>query len=180
MIVLNLKPQRVCLDPHLIGRLSGPMLVKLVWTASQKDNNNAIIGRYENNSYAPLLPGKYYLEIIATMCNKLTVHTSHGNVTSMCMVNPSRHRLTEDGVYINVLPPSSSMMVIDDESSSSATIIGRWYDAHHLQAIHNTSSLPLYTRYQPQNCRGDKSTSPRCSKTTDVKRFTPYKFNFTR
>jgi len=172
MIVLNLKTQRECLHPHLIGRMSGPMLVKLVWTTSQKDSN-VIIGRYDY--YAPLLPGKYYLEIIATMCNQLTVHTPHVHITSMCMVNPSRHRLTEDGVYINVLPPSSSMVIGDE---SSATIIGHWYDAS--PAGDNNTYLPLYTRYQPQNCRGDKSTSPRCSKATSVERFIPYKFNFTK
>ena len=31
MIVINLKTQRECLEPHLIGRMSGPMLAKLVW-----------------------------------------------------------------------------------------------------------------------------------------------------
>jgi hypothetical protein len=176
IIVLNLKSQRECLHPHLIGRMSGPMLVKLVWTTSYEDSN-VIVGRYNNdNVYAPLLPGKYYLEIIATMYNQHTVHTPHVNVTRMCMIDPSRHRLTKDGVYINVLPSSPSM--VSDNESSATSIIGRWYDASPA-GNNNSTYLPLYTRYQPQNCRGDKSTSPRCSKATDIERFTPYKFNFT-
>ena len=155
--------------------MSGPMLVKLVWTTSDEESN-VIVGHYNNdNDYASLLPGKYYLEIIATMCNQHTIHTPHINVTRMCVIDPSQHRFTKDGVYINVLPSSLPSMVIDNESS--ATIIGRWYDAS--PAGNDNTYLPLYTRYQPQNCQGNESTSPRCSKATDVERFTPYKFNFT-
>ena len=172
MIVINLKTQRECLEPHLIGRMSGPMLAKLVWEekgTSQKDSY-VIVGRYNLPS---LLPGKYFLEILATMCNKLTVHTS--NITSICMVDPSRQQLTEDGVFINVLPSSLSMLT-DDENTR--TIIGRWYDAS--PAGSDNTYLPLYTRFQPQNCMGDNSTSVRCSKATNLERFEPYKFNFTK
>ena len=135
----------------------------------QKDSY-VIVGRYNLPS---LLPGKYFLEILATMCNKLTVHTS--NITSICMVDPSRQQLTEDWVFINVLPSSLSMLT-DDENTR--TIIGRWYDAS--PAGSNNTYLPLYTRFQPQNCMGDNSTSVRCSKATNLERFEPYKFNFTK
>jgi hypothetical protein len=107
------------------------------------------------------------------MCNKLTAHTS--NITSICMLDSSRQRLTEDGVFINVLPSSPSI-VTDDENKR--TIIGHWYDAS--PAGKNNTYLPLYTRFQPQNCMGNNSTSVRCSKATNLERFEPYKFNFTK
>ena len=128
MIVINLKTRRECLEPHLIGRMSGPMLAKLVWEekgTSQKDSY-VIVGRYNLPS---LLPGKYFLEILATMCNKLTVHRS--NITSICMVDPSRQQLTEDGDFINVLPSSLSMLT-DDENSRLLLDAGMM---HHRQAV---------------------------------------------
>jgi hypothetical protein len=92
------------------------------------------------------------------MCNKLTANTT--NVTSICLVNPDRHRLTEDGVFIDVLPSTMT-----DERP----IIGRWYDASG-----NDTYIPLYTRFQPQNRSGNNY-----SKAIDIRRFEPYKFKFT-
>ena len=62
------------------------------------------------------------------MCNKLTAHTS--NITSICMVDSSRQRLTEDGVFINVLPSSPSI-VTDDENKRTILATGMM---HHQQA----------------------------------------------
>ena len=74
--------------------------------------------------------------------------------------------------------PEKSMIVVNLKTQNTRTIIGRWYDAS--PAGSNNSYLPLYTRFQPQNCMGDNSTSVRCSKATNLERFESYKFNFTK
>jgi hypothetical protein len=74
MIVINLKTQRECLEPHLIGRMSGPMLAKLVWEekgTSQKDSY-VIVGRYNLPS---LLQGNISLKFLQPCAtNLLFIH----------------------------------------------------------------------------------------------------------
>ena len=47
MIVINLKKQRNCSQPQLIGRLSGPCLAKLVWDETQ-DQQSQVNARRQN------------------------------------------------------------------------------------------------------------------------------------
>lgn len=163
VIVINLNKTRECARPQLIGRMLGSMVTTLVWekTPDQQYMNASQSDKIIGNYHAPV-PGKYFLEIIATTCIDIQFST---NVKDVCLVEPSQHRLTHDGLFINV-PPLPMQ-------KNEGMVIGHWYDA-----TGNATHVPLYTRLQPQNCRGESDGLDRCRKATDLARFDPYLFKF--
>ncbi|KAL3769835.1 hypothetical protein ACHAWO_011325 [Cyclotella atomus] len=155
-----------CIEPQLIGRLSGYFLSKIKWSYQHVTNHNVIVGRYTVPS-----PGNYFLEIIATMCQALDMDT---DATNVCLIDPSQHRLTMDNATLDAA-------LITTNNNNNAEGIGFWYNKNEvtMDTTDATSSIkPLFTRYQPQNCRGDNAALDRCKIPTDVTRFDPYEFQF--
>ncbi len=69
---------------------------------------------------------------------------------------------------------NDTILRVQDVSTSNSSSISRLYSQFLL-----SSSSPLYTRFQPQNCRyGDKDT-PRCALPSNISRFYPYQYEFT-
>lgn len=152
-IIIHFKQLRRCQQPHLVGRLSGPALSRILWGEElQEKNNEALLEGY----YHIPFPGKYFIEIIITMCNKIRIET---NIKDICLEDPSNHRLTAKGSFIYT-------QVVDVHKDD---LIGYWYNK-------NYKHDPLYTRYQPQHCR--ESTRYECIEATSVSRFNAYEFKF--
>ena len=159
-VIVKFNSNRTCMQPQLIGRLSGLSLSRIEWNydnrQNQSENNSVVVGHYNVPSR-----GTYFLEIIVTMCQRLTMDTDFKN---LCLVNPMYHRLTHENATIDVV-------VIRKES----TDIGVWYNMNHIRD--NSSIVPLYTRFQPLGCMRNKALD-RCRKHTEVARYEPYKFLF--
>lgn len=156
-----------CIEPQLIGRLSGYFLSKIKWSYQHVTNHNVIVGRYTVPS-----PGNYFLEIIVTMCQALDMDT---DATNVCLIDPSQHRLTMDNATLD------AALITTNNNNNNAEGIGFWYNKNEvtMDTTDATSSIkPLFTRYQPQNCRGDNAALDRCKIPTDVTRFDPYEFQF--
>jgi hypothetical protein len=64
-ILVQLQRNRTCVEPQLIGRLSGIHLSKVKWSYEEL-KRDLIIGHYSVPS-----PGPYFIEIIVTMCQRL-------------------------------------------------------------------------------------------------------------
>eukprot|EP00978_Attheya_sp_CCMP212_P010008 scaffold23973_cov58-Attheya_sp.AAC.7 len=161
-IIFHLKKQRKCLHPQLVGRLSGPVLSKIEWEQDlhKGDNDDFIFGHY----HVPQ-PGQYYIEVIITMCVKLSNNT---DVQPICLEDPVHHRLTDDDASVNVTSVRNSHL----DQSIAKSIIGYWHNKFEKYD-------PLYTRYQPQHCRTPQERQqPLCLKLVDIARFDPYEFQF--
>lgn len=208
-IAIYFNKQRNCAHPQLIGRLSGRALATVMWEKSfflpednddegedmaagnlmpyKDDNNNGTMWDLLIGHYHVPLPGTYFLEIIAIMCEDLLYDS---NFTETCLVDPSLHRLTQDDVFINASSLSSSMTLqlthhnksnnyhdAKSDGNSSSEIIGYWW--YDTESQNESSFIPLHTRYQPQFCRDTSNvTSDRCRLATDLSRFDHYQFKF--
>ena len=92
------------------------------------------------------------------------------NFQPFCVEDPSRNQLTLSGACIHAPATTTSTAVIIDILNSS--IIGHWW--------YNTNETqpPLYTRYQPPDCRGQSSSALYRCKELDLSGFDRYKFRF--
>eukprot|EP00980_Cylindrotheca_fusiformis_P002308 scaffold535_cov65-Cylindrotheca_fusiformis.AAC.10 len=154
-VTIQLRNPRACRQPQLIGRLSGPALAKLVW---EKDtiSEDVMVGSY----HVPI-PGRYFLEIIVIMCTALEKQIDYKPI---CLVPPQVHRLTAHEEFIDVVQVNPPI----------EPLFGYWYNKN------QTMQDPLYTRYQPQNCRNDTAREePRCLDFMSLTRFEPYEFRYT-
>lgn len=160
-IVIHFHQNRSCSRPQLIGRLSGLFLSKVTWENENTITANGelfVVGHYNVPS-----PGKYFIEIIVTICQQLDMDV---DVTSLCMVDPSHHRLTQENATIDA--------DIESEIRDEKTRIGFWFNK-----INYNNSTPLYTRYQPDGCRlPENHATERCQVPMDTTRFDPYEFKF--
>ena len=167
-ILVRFDTNRTCLQPQLIGRLSGKLLSKIQWTYDENktDMTRAIsaVGQYNVPS-----PGEYFIEIILTMCNELDLNS---NAKNICLIHPAHHRLTHDNATIDAV-------YLPTKKEDKPTPIGIWY--HKSAILRNYTVPPMYTRYQPQNCRPVKTHMlDRCKGPMDTTRFMPYEFEFRR
>jgi len=195
-IAIYFNKQRSCVQPQLIGRLSGMALTTVTWEASHyisdeedyvngsllshQQDNNILLGYY----HVPL-PGTYFIEIIAIMCGVL-LHDV--NFAGNCLVEPDHHRLTRDGAFTNALSSSTLLpkhYVISNNDDArpaagnflSNDTIGYWW--HDEYRKNGTALTPLYTRYQPQGCqKADDMGTDRCRLATNPSRFDHYQFKF--
>ncbi|GFH50019.1 hypothetical protein CTEN210_06498 [Chaetoceros tenuissimus] len=162
-INIHLKANRKCFKPVLRGRLSGPSLHMLEWTYDYSTNKDQDIinGAYQNVQIGK----KYFVEIIALFCNEFTFDL---NFTSICLEDPGNNRITMDDAHINTIQSSRNM----DSTRKRDSLFGQWIS-------HETNSKPLWTRYQPQNCREkNEQKEPRCADKTSIDRFEPYHFEW--
>ena len=174
-IIIHLKNQRHCQQPQLVGRLSGPALSKVTWEEQvhEEDHNEGafVVGHY----HVPLL-GRYFIEIIVTMCNKLGHDT---DIKPICLEDSTRHRLTHKNASIDVMPlrdtintPRNPALIQSIEKSG---VIGYWYNKNTLETMYK----PLHTRYQPMGCRKLRDVrSSHCQEAINLSRFDPYEFQF--
>jgi hypothetical protein len=104
------------------------------------------------------------------MCQALDMDT---DATNVCLIDPSQHRLTMDNATLDAA-------LITTNNNNNAEGIGFWYNKNEVtvDTTDASSIKPLFTRYQPQNCRGDNAALDRCKIPTDVTRFDPYEFQF--
>lgn len=153
-IIVHLNHNRTCLQPQLIGRLSGAFLSKVTWHYEEGiASDDVIVGYYNVPS-----PGRYFIEIIVSICQKLDMDT---DVKGICLVDPVEHRITAYNATIDAAAIASNEM----------QGIGFWYNKNQIVE-------PMITRYQPQECRGTNSTLDRCKSPMDVTRYDPYEFIF--
>jgi len=178
---------RQCRQPIVKGRLSGPSIAMIHWEEQyqwQKANNDVVYkltGRYHVQS-----SGRYFIDIIGIMCNGFDFDT---DFTSLCLDDPLYHRLTSNGAFIDI--SISSPLSLSPSSSSSTTsanqavgkLLGYWQWDNGKKKQSQTNSydndyIPLYTRFQPQGCRGDPDAIPHCKQAVDTSRFDIYHFQF--
>jgi hypothetical protein len=152
-----------CPNPVLRGRLSGPALIIIEW---ERKDKTTLVGKY----HVPKL-GTYFVEIIVLLCHEWKEET---DFRAICLEEPLQHRVSQFNASI------------------TATRLGNWNSSddtvtdlhlHSLnspywlstQNITSSSYKPLYTRFQPQNCRvEDERSSDRCSAPADLGRFDSY------
>ncbi len=201
--------QRQCYNPIVRGRLSGSSLSIIDFQEYKKpykkemiiptiddriDNENegerithyteALIGMYD----VPLA-GMYYIEIIGILCNHNFDVPDH-NFKNTCLINPLDHRLTAMNASINVTniadvtTTHSKNGSNDKQGKGDTSIIGHWKHSPASPTSNNDehgghSLVPLYTRYQPLNCRSDENKEfSRCMNASDTTRFHPYQFEY--
>ena len=86
--------------------------------------------------------------------------------------DPDSNRLTDEGVFIDVLMEGEPSEELSNKNSS---VVGYWYNTRE-----EDKHVPLYTKYQPQHCRGEEEKKTlRCKLSTDLTRFDAYNFRFT-
>jgi hypothetical protein len=80
----------------------------------------------------------------------------------ICLEDPAHHRVTELSTTIQV-----------SRAQKGA------HEMHWVSSATSTAIQPLYTRFQPPNCRNESQTGlERCSGSMDLSRFTPYSFQW--
>eukprot|EP00586_Coscinodiscus_wailesii_P020935 CAMPEP_0172493618 /NCGR_PEP_ID=MMETSP1066-20121228/25026_1 /TAXON_ID=671091 /ORGANISM="Coscinodiscus wailesii, Strain CCMP2513" /LENGTH=417 /DNA_ID=CAMNT_0013263841 /DNA_START=428 /DNA_END=1681 /DNA_ORIENTATION=+ len=97
--------------------------------------------------YKAPLAGDFFLEIISVFCNYVP------DDMKRCLVPGESFRVTADAVEIRV--------------TQTSIVKGYWASPVY---------EPLYTRWQPQNCRGEEKTSDRCASVGTVKTIDNYEF----
>ena len=167
-IVIILNQHRTCAQPQLIGRLSGTSLSKIKWDVEEITNESGdllLTGHYSISKQ-----GTYFIEIIVTMCQKLNMDD---DVKNICLVNPAEHRITQEAATIRAVHLAST------RERQDKSIIGFWFNT--LTNANDSTATPLYTRYQPQDCRSYRNhVLKRCKDHIDTARFDPYQFEFTQ
>ena len=168
-IVVNLSSNetRTCLNPRILGRLSGKYLSKIHWDNDDKHSSSttAGVGIIRRNSivgtYQVPEPGRYFVEIIGLLCNDFTFEA---DLDSICLEDPDENQLTAKSSFIDVHP---------DSISTTSAAIGYW------KWMRNTEDpIPMYTRYQRTlHCRTPRQKrTHRCRETSSLSRFEPYEF----
>mmetsp|Transcript_61747 Transcript_61747/g.73255 ORF Transcript_61747/g.73255 Transcript_61747/m.73255 type:complete len:338 (-) Transcript_61747:509-1522(-) len=97
--------------------------------------------------YEAPFPGYYFIEIIGLFCKYET------NDLENCLIPGQNHRLTADRAEILV--------------TNASPVRGFWM---------SKQMVPLYTRWQPENCRGTEITTPRCAEYGSAEHFDRYSF----
>lgn len=168
-----------CLNPYLMGRLSGPAIgmVDTPWLQYRRSETNSVTRVIMEGQYHVPVSGVYFLEIIVLLCNKwdddeVSQSEDVELLKQQCLECPQYHRLTAQNATIEVLNPTSAPTLHSGVSQ------GYWTrhrdfekkEGSELQA----TSLPLYTRYQPTECR---ESMIECNiDAISLSRFEPYEF----
>ena len=149
-----------CPFPVLRGRLSGPALAMMEWNNTNPERPHTVpftASRLEGYYHAPVV-GTYFLEILVIQCSDFKYSDDFKNV---CLEDPLHNRITEPGVTIRV-------------NHTQPISVGYW------AAKKKGEERPLYTRFQPQNCRTRSSDfhSDRCKLPTSLSGFDDYEFRW--
>mmetsp|Transcript_14391 Transcript_14391/g.28773 ORF Transcript_14391/g.28773 Transcript_14391/m.28773 type:complete len:527 (+) Transcript_14391:295-1875(+) len=173
-IIINLqKGGRKCRNPKFFGRLSGPYVTLIEWETSTStddsnddDNRSILVGTYSLPSQ-----GRYFIEVISLFCNGPQWNASY---QTLCMEDPTMHRITEDIAFIDVVNVTKTTTRTMTASSSASSTGGSYYWKW---SNDNETTIPLLTRYQPQQCRSQvELQSDFCQSAVSRKRFAPYQF----
>mmetsp|Transcript_477 Transcript_477/g.954 ORF Transcript_477/g.954 Transcript_477/m.954 type:complete len:590 (+) Transcript_477:126-1895(+) len=176
---------RLCKDPFLAGRLSGPFLShNFQWEKHFLDldvNKNGNGGHVKNETtktvdkmiwrYDTPEPGQYFVEILGILCNDVGLHVNNGIFKNVCLEDSESLRITHGNASIHVVHNhpldkrrkgywkwENSRSSFDGNPNVDATI------------------MPLFTRYQPVECRDVDSNF--CNDRVSTERFRPYEFYF--
>ena len=195
-----------CPHPYLIGRLSGPALIKLDFTTSsssiqtQEDDDDEITTKNNvtimTGTYTLPPPrgvgssSYYFLEIILVMCNAVVPPSivdfeKRNNLKSLQEYN-FRRKCVEDCNRHLVLDTTIEVVVVASQQQQQSSLpelqhpLGYWMSTVDMDTTNSRRPYPLYTRYQPQNCRSsDAQQDPRCTQPTSLERFESYQFQWT-
>lgn len=167
-IAVRFRSDSRCTHIHLMGRLSGPFLSKISWDAFEPPTNHTASKRTRvvTGRYRVPRGGRYFLEIILLMCNPVAQGT--------CLEDPERHRLTAEGAAILIDVEEDRTTADTTTNAEKPATLGYWYSTLANASDHE----PLYTRYQPPNCRERQAQTARCQAATNLSRFAPYRFAF--
>ncbi len=180
---------RLCKDPFLVGRLSGPFLSYHVRWEKVFLNYGGCVGEDRDERcreeekiivvdkmvwrYNVPEPGRYFVEILGLLCNDVGFNSS---ITNVCLVDSKYLRVTHEFATVDVI--KASPLKIGG---------GYWRWSLHKNSDHVNSSTvgtdhvdpsmkPLLTRYQPVGCRDVESNF--CLDAVSTDRFGPYEFYF--
>lgn len=165
------KLQRQCKNPRIFGRLSGPAVALIEWDTKQANIPIANFTSYQFMEVTQIIgyynvpvKGKYFIEIIGLFCNDLQWNQNYKEV---CLEDPTTHRITSDDAFIDVTEISSP---------SHPSALGFWK----MQKQQDSTPIsPLFTRYQPQQCRSEEELKDdRCRIPMSRDQFDPYIFEF--
>lgn len=169
-IIVQLANERVCVNPYLLGRLSGEYLSLIDWE-NEKDTttNNEYVNDKDHiiGYYRVPSPGRYFIEIIGILCHGLTADTDY---TDICLEDPNRHRLTHPSASIDVVVSAEEEQAKNHKRSIRLRqTLGYWKSS-------SNDHYPMFTRYQPHDCRGDNRRAERCLQASSVTQFDSYQF----
>jgi len=189
---------RSCLNPFLVGRLSGPFLVhssrweKVMFGNSRNQRSTHYFGEEGKDfdrelivdamiwKYQVPVSGVYFVEIDGILCNDFLFETDYKD---KCLEDSNNFRITHVNASINAI--SLSTQFIGEERNLSP---GYWaWSPQNLNSSLGTETFgpsrgnipnfqPLLTRYQPIGCRFNNDE--RCNTALSLKRFDPYEFFF--
>lgn len=193
-VVISMKKGAQCPRPYLIGRLSGPSLVKVdQWRWTQKlDGTTQLLGIYQ----VPVA-GTYFVEILAVYCDNFLYdyletanpqmdadpfspemrHLRSFDFKSTCMEDPFRQSLTAHQASIEVTATIANNSPVPIKGNGTSWT-GHWLSTS------ASSPQPVYTRHQPYSCyearelRNQKELPSECDIPTNRKAHSSYKFQW--
>ena len=196
-IVVNFRDSidRKCLNPRIFGRLSGQHLSMIHWDRDIEDKMRDDIPRqnrrqltFDNNTRTDVITGhylvpsqgRYYIEIIGLLCNDFPFDVDFNPI---CLEDVDHNHLTEAGSFIDVTTgPVTRNITASEVNSPSGNMLlnARKEPVGYWKWTNSTlDPVPMTTRYQGQNCRGqDNSKEDRCMTSGSLDRFKPYIFEW--
>jgi len=126
-----------CTHPSLMGRLSGPALLSIQWQTPRETKEGIV----HKGTYASPLDGTFFAEIVMIHCDARIF--KGGNITNVCMEDPTRHRLTAVGATITVRKDESSKVLGYWEHKRKAKVVPLYTRAQ----LHGRDSLQGYSPY---------------------------------
>ena len=180
-INVHLKKNRPCRTPHLLGRLSGKHLSIIKWdetyhynrshNSANDDNidNDVLTGYYQVPS-----SGLFHLEILMLLCNSTLAfefgsHTNLKTSKDHCLESPYEFRITSADAHVIIREPSKEY--------NNTLGLGSWSYQHPPNQDFE-AGRQIFTRFQPQNCRGEEAKNERCTHETSLDRFEPFQFKW--
>jgi hypothetical protein len=165
---------RKCLKPRSMGRLSGQCLAVIQWndanmkitqeTDAHLTRQDAITGYYKVPS-----PGRYFIEILGLLCNNFPFDAQFRGI---CLEDATHNHLTAQNSFIDVTVTTANANELNFPATNA---INKHPLGHWKWSDESAVPVPMKTRYQGQKCRGS-TTEPRCTNSTSLDRFTPYRF----
>ncbi|CAB9497859.1 expressed unknown protein [Seminavis robusta] len=186
-VVVELRSDARCPRPYLVGRLSGPALVRLAWTWSSGNGNS---GSVMTGSYNVPDNGEYFLEILVVHCNDFSYGVrsaleDRDNLKSPTLKvtgepNPLTFNFqpvcTEDPLKGRLTSKTASILVVQNGNTYGEVVPGFWKKTAKVKAT------ALQTRVQPELCFHEfvekKNLSQVCHEQVQLDRFLDYEFEW--
>ncbi|CAB9497858.1 expressed unknown protein [Seminavis robusta] len=186
-VVVELRSDARCPRPYLVGRLSGPALVRLAWTWS---SGNGKSGSVMTGTYDVPDNGEYFLEILVVHCNDFSYGVrsaleDRDNLKSPTLKvtgepNPLTFNFqpvcTEDPFKGRLTSKTASILIAQNGNTDGEVVPGFWKKTDKVKAT------VLHTRLQPELCyhefMAQQNLSQICHEQVQLDRFLDYEFEW--